>query len=387
MRRLDSGSFVVLAHGVAEAPPASGLIEYLLARGAGRVTTLFYPLSPEAGRQREVTLFEGGRLVHRRAWSLPGYPPWSYPLDVLWPPVIRPGDVWFAFNNLLASRGLLERRLGRTRKVVYWAVDFVPDRFGTGRVGGLMTRLYDGLDARCCRQADLRIDLSTSALEGREQRHGLAAGEGAPSLVTPIGVWIDRVPTTDAEAWRRKRLVFMGHLVERMGCETMIAAVAALLERGFDVTADIVGRGPSEEQLRASVARRGLGERLRFHGFVPDHRDLERILAQGSIAVAPYSTGVASFTRYADPGKLKSYLAAGLPIVLTDVPPNARELADLAGAEVVEDNPRSFADAIQRVLETPPEWSRRRALALAYAKQFDWNALIPPVLHAVGFES
>ena len=68
---------------------------------------------------------------------------------------------------------------------------------------------------------------------------------------------------------------------------------------------------------------------------MPDHRRVEELLAEASIAAAPSDPSETTFTRFADPGKLKSYLAAGLPIVLTDVPPNARELADEAGAELV----------------------------------------------------
>ena len=58
-------------------------------------------------------------------------------------------------------------RAGRAKQVVYWAVDFVPDRFGAR---SLMTRAYDALDAYCCQHVDLRIELSAAALEGRDAR-------------------------------------------------------------------------------------------------------------------------------------------------------------------------------------------------------------------------
>src|SRR5207248_6531205 len=113
-----------------------------------------------------------------------------------------------------------------------------------------------------------------------------------------------------------------------------------------------------------------------FHGYVDDHRDVERILAGCSVAVAPYKRSAATFTRYADPGKLKAYLAAGLPIVLTEVPPNARELASEAGADVVADDPAAVAAAISRALASPERWRVRRESALAYARRFDWNVLL-----------
>jgi glycosyltransferase involved in cell wall biosynthesis len=121
-----------------------------------------------------------------------------------------------------------------------------------------------------------------------------------------------------------------------------------------------------------------------FHGYVDDHRDVEQILAGCSIAVAPYRSSDMTFTRHADPGKLKAYLAAGLPIVLTEVPPNAHELAEHAGAEIVTDDSAALADAIARALSSPDQWRTRRSAALAYAQRFDWNRLLGDLLRTLG---
>ena len=108
-------------------------------------------------------------------------------------------------------------------------------------------------------------------------------------------------------------------------------------------------------------------------------------MASSSVAVAPYDTEVESFTRYADPSKLRSYTAAGVPVVLTDVPPNAHELAEKAGAEVVPYTAEGLADGIERALGPAEEWQRRRADALEYSKGFDWSVIVPEALAKVGF--
>src|SRR5205085_7506685 len=115
-----------------------------------------------------------------------------------------------------------------------------------------------------------------------------------------------------------------------------------------------------------------------------DHRDVERLLARCSVAVAPYAPSTDSFTRYADPGKLKAYLAAGLPIVLTDVPPNARELAAEGVAELVTFDAAAIADAVARASSSRERWLERRAAALAYARRFDWAVLLRDVLEKLG---
>lgn len=380
-RRIADSSFAILAHGAADSPPASGLRDYLLARGA-QLTTIIHPLMPEDGDRHEIVTYRRDGRARRRTIRLPARPPYTYPIDALVPPWPAAVDGWFAYNNLLAARGVAARAVGRAGRVVYWAVDFVPDRFGAGTS---MTRAYDRLDAWVCRRVDHWVDLSRPAMDGRAQRHGFRPGEAAPSQVVPVGVWLDRVPQVPEDGWRSRRVAFLGHLVPRQGVAKLVEAIALLRSRGDDVGLDIAGRGPQEEELRGMTAALGIEDAVRFHGFLSDHRDVERFLAGASVAAAPYETSADSFTRFADPSKLKSYLAAGLPIVMTDVPHNAAELAMRGGAEVVPYDAGAIAEAIARSLASPEEWARRRAEALSYARGFDWNTVLGAALEPMGF--
>ncbi len=378
--RVAGGSFLLVANGAPDSPPASGVRDYLLARGA-RVTTIHHPLGPDEGGLHHISQYDGAGHARKRVLRLPSRTPFTYPFDLLVPPVIPRVDGWIGFNNLMCLPGLAGRRLGRVGRVVYSAVDFVPDRFGEGNP---MTRAYDALDAAVCRAADARWEVSQAALDARDGRLALDWAI-APASVCPIGTWLDRVPKVPEDGWRPRRVTFIGHLVERMGVDTMLAALRILRERGVSVVADIAGRGPLEDDLRAQAADAGLADSITFHGFISDHEQLEGLLARGSIALAPYSTRVESFTRFADPSKLKSYLGAGLPILLTDVPPNAADLERDAGAEVVADDPAAFADAIARLIDDPEEWARRSQAAKDYAVAFDWNVVLDRAFEDAGF--
>ena len=373
MKRIDESTFAVVANGFAEGP-AQALLEFLLAENARRVTVVLHPLVDEGDTRHLISVYEHGSQVRSRRIRLPFRPPLTYPLDLVVPLQIGEVDGWFGFNSLACARGLA----WRAGTVVYWCVDFVPDRFGTG----VATRVYDWLDRLCSTRADARFELSEAALEGRNERHGLTASDLAPTRVVPMGAWLDRVPTTDPDGYRRKRVIYLGHLVPRQGVQLLVEALALL---DPEITAEVVGRGPLEEELRRAAAELGHAERITFHGFVEDHRDVEAILAGGSVAVAPYRTDDATFSRYADPGKLKAYLAAGLPIVLTDVPPNAGELSARGGAELIRYSAAELAEAVQRALNDPEAWKKRRQAALDFSGEFDWPRILRPALDAVGF--
>lgn len=366
--------YAIVANGFADGP-AEALRDYLVAHDAD-VLTIFHPLTPEHGKKHVIARYAGGRRLDERSIGLPLRPPLSFALDPLVPLLPPQVDTWFGFNPLACARGLVARRLGRARSVVLWSVDFVPDRFGASTIP---TRIYDRLDRLCCTRADARVELSEAARDARNLRHTLAEAK-APTYVVPMGAWLERVPKTPTDGFVGRRVVFLGHLVPRQGLDVLLDALAIVKNHGGDVSADVIGTGPLEQPLRQRSAVLGLDDTVRFHGFVTDHRDVEDLLADAAIAVAPYRPGGDTFTAYADPGKLKAYLAAGLPVLLTDVPPNAQALARDAGAELVPYDAEAIAAAIISGLSSSERWQERRAAALAYVSRFDWEALLEGLL-------
>lgn len=374
---LDQVSFLLEVNGTTASPPASALCEYLAPRAAA-LWTVAHPLNREDPPEHAVEHWRGGAWSGRRALRRPSRPPLSFALDPF-TPLRRPRvDVWLAFSNLSACHALLRRSRNRVGKVVYWAIDFVPDRFGAGTP---LTRAYDAADRYAARNVDLRVELTEAARDGRDARLGDAGL--APSLVAPIGAWLARVEQAPADAWKRRRLIFVGHLVARQGLGEVIEALRLLP----NVSLDITGRGPEEEALRQQVRQHGLGERVRFLGFLPSHVEVEQAVAASSLALACYAPDPDSFTRYADPAKLRTYTAAGVPVVMTDVPPNARELEREAGATLVPFEAAAIAAAIERLLSAPDDWQRRREAALGYATSFDWGRIITGVLERLGVDA
>jgi glycosyltransferase involved in cell wall biosynthesis len=165
----------------------------------------------------------------------------------------------------------------------------------------------------------------------------------------------------------------------------LLDALAVLVRRGVGFQAEIAGHGPLAESLRIQAHELGLDDHVRFLGYLAPHTAVEAFLATGSVGVAPYDSRGDSFTRFADPSKLKSYAAAGLPIVTTDVPPNAGDLERSGAATVVEFTPESIADGLAAALADPAAWTAARGAALGYAADFDWLAICDRAFEAVGF--
>ncbi|HEX2155900.1 MAG TPA: glycosyltransferase, partial [Actinomycetes bacterium] len=127
--------------------------------------------------------------------------------------------------------------------------------------------------------------------------------------------------------------------------------------------ASFVFVGPAADFLQPLVA--GLRN---VHVIGPrPYRLLPDYLAAADVAIAPHQ--VAPATRAVVPEKLFGYLAAGLPVVTTEVA-GAAELRRLVW---IARDPSEFARAIQGALKRDRE--RRRALRQAAVSPLSWDAI------------
>ena len=108
---------------------------------------------------------------------------------------------------------------------------------------------------------------------------------------------------------------FVGTLKPWHGLDTLIDAVALLARRDRTYRLLIVGDGPEAGAVLDLVRERGLTDVTTCTGAV-DPAEVPRHLHRMDVATAPYPR-LASF--YFSPLKLYEYLAAGLPVVASDV--------------------------------------------------------------------
>lgn len=371
--KIKDSTFTIVGNGFADGP-SQALRDYLNKHKAKRVITIAHPLVPEGDNSHILIEYKSGKKVREKKIKLPNKPPYTYTFDPFFPFKLPKDDIWFGFNNLACMRGLTRKKTGRTKKVVYWAVDFFPNRFGNG----LATKAYDAVDKYVCKKVDLRVELSQAALEGRTKYAGLK--KTAPGTVVPMGAWLDRTPKAKASAFSKKKLVYLGHLVERQGVKTAVKALAELIKNDPSISLEIVGSGPEIDNLKALAKKLKVEKNIKFHGFVKDHKDVEKILASGTLAVAPYVKDEKSFTQFADPGKLKAYLGASLPIVMTNVPPNSKELEEKGAAILIEDSPKALVSAINKLFSHKSTWQKHQTAAKNVALEFDWNILLEKAL-------
>jgi glycosyltransferase involved in cell wall biosynthesis len=164
---------------------------------------------------------------------------------------------------------------------------------------------------------------------------------------------------------------YAGHLYSWKGVDVLLDAIARLPRaRGL-----IVGGHSAEPDLARtkSVAERlGVADRVTFTGLVEPAR-VAQLLRQADVLVLPNPASAIS-TRYTSPLKLFEYMAAGRPIVASDLPSIREVLRDGVNAMLVPPgDPGALASAIDRLLTDPGLAARLARAALDDVPKYSWD--------------
>lgn len=280
-------------------------------------------------------------------------------------------DLWVGVNSLNAFCGIIFKKLRKIEKVIYYTIDYVPQRFENN----FLNNLYHWLDKFCVKYADETWNVSYRIAEGREKVRGLKQTTYNKQKIVPIGIWYDRVKRLPFEQIKKHQLLFVGNLLEKQGVQLVLDAMPDIINEVPDFHFLIVGGGEYDDKLKEKVTALNLEKYVTFTGWIKERSDLDQIMADSALAIAMYDKDKDTFTYYADPTKLKDYLSAGLPILLTDVPHNAEEIGKNMCGIIVGYDKNKIAEAVMRMMKNEEELKKYKQNALDYVKKFEWSVI------------
>ncbi|GBD08377.1 Phosphatidyl-myo-inositol mannosyltransferase [Candidatus Thermoflexus japonica] len=172
--------------------------------------------------------------------------------------------------------------------------------------------------------------------------------------VVPLGIDVTRflaVPREAARALRsswcptpqRPHALFVGRLRYYKGLDTLLHALARLP----DLHATIVGTGPMEHPWRALARDLRLSDRVHFLGEVPDS-ELPLVYHAADFFVLPASARAEAFGTV-----LLEAMAAGLPVITTEIGTGTTWVVGRAGWIVPPRDPAALAEAMREILDQP----------------------------------
>jgi len=281
-------------------------------------------------------------------------------------------DLFVGVDNWNCLAGLFLKRLGLTKKVVYYVIDYFPKRFDNR----LLNLFYYQLDKFCVKYADETWNLSPNMAEAREKFHGMSKERYNRQKVVPIGVWFDTIVRQDFSQVKKHQAVFVGHLLEMMGVQLAIRAIPLIIKKIPDFHFLVIGGGEYEAALKNLAKEIGVESQITFTGWIKDRQERDRLMADSAVGLATFNTDILDEkVKNADPAKIKDYLVLGLPVILTNAPSNAYDLQDNGCGLVVGYQAASLVDALVEMLLNEQKLAQYRVNALRYIKQYNWPVI------------
>lgn len=143
---------------------------------------------------------------------------------------------------------------------------------------------------------------------------------------------------------------FVGSLKPWHGLEHLVNAFDRLFQRVPQARLMVVGDGPERRSLEMALTQRGLQSVAHLTGAVAPE-EIPGLLTSMDAAIAPYP---ASAAFYFSPLKVMEYLAAGLPVVVSDIGQLAEVITpDVTGLLCPPGDADALAAALERLWRSP----------------------------------
>lgn len=159
-----------------------------------------------------------------------------------------------------------------------------------------------------------------------------------------------------------------GRLVPQKNLGTLVEAVARLADDHPDLRLVVTGEGPCRDDLAARARRLDVADRVTFTGYLPERADVHAVLSRLDLYAMPShheGFGVAALEA----------MAAGLPVVASDIPP-LREVVGDAGVFVDPADPAALAEAIGGLVGDRDRREHLAAVARRRADEFPMDRTV-----------
>ena len=222
-----------------------------------------------------------------------------------------------------------------------------------------------------CNAVDTVV-VPSSAMAERLGRYGVTA----PLRILPTGIPLDRYARGDGASFRASRgidparplALYVGRVAHEKNIGFLLEALVQAQHRCPAAMLLITGEGPAMTDLKKQAAQLGIGESVRFLGYLDRERELPDCYAAANVFVFASRTETQGLV-------LLEAMAAGLPVIALSAMGTADILADAAGAMVSRDDPAAFGDILGAFLWHREVWRRYPPLARQTATAWSDQAM------------
>lgn len=273
-------------------------------------------------------------------------------------------DYFFSVNALTAWFGNLLRSLGVVKETVYWVWDYYPLK-ATSLQEKIIRFIYWYVDSNSSKNSTKTVFLHPKLREIREEITDNK--QMLKKQIVPIGTSM-----INASNNAKYPLIvgYLGVIKKTQGIDILLDTFQDLLKKFPKLTIEIIGSGPEEQKLRKRA--KVFGRKIKFYGYIESLFIVQTIMTRWSIGVATYLPVPDNPAYFTDPSKIKTYLSASVPVILTDVSPFNEEVTKSKAGVVISYSKDEFIKAVNTILGAQTLFSQN---ARKLAKKYDYKKI------------
>lgn len=273
-------------------------------------------------------------------------------------------DIFVGIDCLNAFCGLILKKFMIVDTLIFYTADYSKRRFSNN----VMNKIYHILDTLCVRYSDYVWNVSEKICEIRAGQRL----EADKNIYVPNGVHLSRITPLPLNEVNRRSYILVGHLTRSKGAQLVIDIIPSIIAHIPDAQFTIIGDGPYRGELERRVKALNIDNHVTFLGSLNNNDVLDEIAHHG-VGIALY-TNDEDYAAYCSPVKVKEYLAAGCPVIISNVPPISEDIIKYNLGFVITNVRTEFIPCALKLLDEAT-YRKYRTNAIQYASHYDWDAI------------
>lgn len=275
-------------------------------------------------------------------------------------------SLFIGCDPLNASIGALYKMIGKVDKLVYYSVDWSEQRFSNS----LINLIYYFLDSLSYKFCDENWCVSQTMIEKRCEKF-----QSNKCTLVPVGIEnYSKKPRKN----HNNTIVFLGAFEKSKGIDLLYAVWPKIYHKIPKLKLILIGKTP---QGVVKTPYEQLFSRLKnvvIKGVLTQDEVIKALSSCG-IGLAPYQPMDNSVTLYADPSRIRAYLASGIPVITTKVPRISSDIEQNHMGLVINYSEKDLEQAINTIMLSK-NYVKMSQEAISYSKKFLWDTIFTHAL-------
>jgi glycosyltransferase involved in cell wall biosynthesis len=251
---------------------------------------------------------------------------------------------------------------------------------GFAPIANTLSRLAQWLVFSGARHANLVMPI------GEEHRDDLLAKGVPPAQMEMIYMGVadqfgECMGRQDDAETEPLELIYIGTVSKLRGRDVMLDAMKIVANAGIPVRLTIVGAGDDQlNYCQENIARLGLEKHVRVLGRVSGN-EMPSFLGRADVGICLWEDK--PWWRFNPPTKLFEYLAAGLPVLASDIRTHTRYIEDWGNGFIFKYGPDDLARVIIAIVDRRRDIPAIKKNAHRSGREYLWSRIEPVFLGAV----